>query len=161
MALDFVFDDGTLPRPAMGVGAHLGVRFLRFFVADARASYWPRSPATSAEPSIGGLFSLFAAGASLCAGPRFPIAICAGPEVDWMRGESAGARTNGEGSDAWISFDLDGEARIPLVEHVRLIGIASWIVPSKRQLFVLEGVGIVHRPSAMAVRGTMGLEVSF
>jgi hypothetical protein len=145
----------------MGIDAHITFQPLKYASLAARASYFPRSVGTVANPSQGGIFSLVAAGAAVCAGPRLPVAVCLGPEVDVMRGEGFGVLVNGEGSKAWLSFFADGRARIAITRHFGIVAMASLIVPTKRQTFALDGVGPVHRPSAAAGRGALGLEVFF
>ena len=78
-----------------------------------------------------------------------------------MHGESFGAAANGEGSHAWVALHADGELRLDLISRLRFLARVSAVVPTRRQHFVIEGVGAVHRPSVVAGRAALGLEVWF
>ncbi len=164
-----VGDFGTLPWPALGAEARGGAALGRFRLA-LHAAYWPSRSKTSATLSdgraAGAKFTLRLLGVEACvqpwpsrAGFRWELAVCAGPELDEVRGVGFGVNESTAGSKTWLSFTAAVSGRVSLTAAVHVaLSIAS-VLPTEREHFALRGVGEVYRPAALAGRASAGLEL--
>jgi len=117
---------------------------------------------------VGGTFSLLALGlaacfdASIASGPdAVKIALCAGPELDVLRGRSFGVNVPGEGAKTWASAVAGVEGDVPVSGPWRLTVRLAAVLPQRREHFALQGVGEVHQPAAVGGRAAVGLELVF
>ncbi|WP_437725383.1 hypothetical protein [Sorangium sp. So ce861] len=158
-------DLGTLPGASLGVGARvaLGHRRVRLGLHGA---LWPgRSTTIAPGPEgtpIGGSFALAVVGVEGCGEPAaLPVALCGGLELDHLTGTGLGVRFPSSASATWLSFSAGLEARISILGPLGAAAHAALLIPTRRERFVIDDVGLVHRPSAVAGRVGLGLELSF
>jgi hypothetical protein len=167
--LGLVGDWGTLPWPALGAELRGGAAWRRLRLAG-HAGYWPsRSKAAgglSDGASAGARFSLatFGLGGCLDVIPDtvdrpLQFSLCAGPEVDWIRGVGFGVTDPARGSKAWLALNGGVEARWLLHGPLRLVFGARAVLPTEREHFALQGVGEIYRPTIVAGRVGFGLEL--
>ncbi len=167
--LGLPLDVGTLPRAALGGEARAGIALipLRWAVYGA---YWPAVERTLGAladgRAVGGTFTLLAFGVQSCletplgvGAARLRLGACVGPELDLMRGESFGVNRGGTGQKAWLAAVGEVNARLRLSGHAWVVLRASSVVPTLRETFALQGVGVVHQPAAAAFRGALGIEL--
>jgi hypothetical protein len=160
-----VFDSGTLPALGWGVGVESGVRWSALRVV-ARGGLWAHQvmdvAASAGSATAGASFGLFALGIDTCVVPWRPeIAGCAGIELDRLEGTGFGVDVPRTDSASWVAFSLGVDGRIVLVGPLGLTIGARLVVPTRRETFGLDGVAVVHRPSVVAGRGAIGLDVVF
>ena len=164
-------DAGTLPAAASGAELRAGVSFRSVRVAGY-GSYWPTSSRRVAILSdatpVGGTFSLLVLGLAACIDAPIAarpdaakIALCAGPELDVMRGRSFGVNVPGEGAKTWVSAVAGVEGNVPVTGPWRLAVRLAAVLPTHREHFALQGVGEVHQPAAVGGRAAVGLELVF
>lgn len=158
LELGGIADAGTLPASSLGVQAaarwHLGLATL-----EAHGAWWPGTSATLYErPSVGGDFSLVAAGLLGCLSTQtLGVSACFGPELDHMTGEGKGVTDPGQGSATWMGVLGAVRADVPITSRLSLALQAGAMVPLQRHEFVIEGAGVVHRPAPVAARVGLGL----
>jgi hypothetical protein len=162
-----VGDLGTLPRLGPGVLARLGLdayparwsAYVAYFPAATRAVGH-----TSGGDEIGGRFQLWSVGAQFCWQHRpvsqVELGVCAGPELDVMRGEAFGVTSPSSGNKAWLSGVLELGVAHALLPHLALGVRAAGVLPSLRENFSVHGLGVIHRPAPAALRVSLGLELS-
>lgn len=163
-------DVGSFSETAVLLGAWVSVAYerLRF---RGTVTYLPPTRTSVAErPATGGQFVLFAGGLSACRGvlpwspvgePPFELAGCVGAEIGEISAQGFGVTDPGEGAALWfaprgaavLTFALPGNAALLLD-----LGAA---VPIGRRRFVLERVGVVHEPSPVVGRASIGVSVHF
>ncbi|WP_437317972.1 hypothetical protein [Sorangium sp. So ce385] len=158
-------DLGTLPGASLGVGARvaLGRRRVRLGLHGA---LWPgRSTTIASGPEgtpIGGSFALAVVGVEGCGEPTaLPVALCGGLELDHLTGTGLGVRFPASASATWLSFSAGLDARFSLLGPLGAAAHAALLIPTRRERFAIDDVGLVHRPSAVAGRASLGLELSF
>jgi hypothetical protein len=159
-------DTGTLPTFAMGVEARAGAR-IELFRLSLYGAYFPTSSKTATTlpdgRSAGGKFTLLAFGLRGCFAPSFGesragFSLCAGPEVETMRGTGFGVSVPAQGTKTWVAGAATAEGTLSVGGGLRLFLMISVVVPSVRERFALEGVGEVHQPSQLAGRAAAGFE---
>lgn len=162
-------DVGTMPNPALAAAGHVGVDFQTIRL-EARGAYWPRRrKSVEALPSgvvPGATFSLWNIGVQACweavARPSragFRLALCLGPELDVLNGAGFGVSSPTEATAAWVSLAGTVAGRVALAPSVALFAFVGGALPTQRQRFALRGVGEIYRPSVVAGRGSLGLEL--
>jgi hypothetical protein len=117
---------------------------------------------------VGGTFSLLAIGLDACfeapflsRSNRAELDLCAGPELDLMRGRSFGVNVPGEGSKAWVSAVVGVEGRVPVAGPWRISARLDGVFAQQREHFALQGIGQVHQAAFVAGRAALGLAVVF
>jgi len=156
-------DTGALPRTAFGVGGGLG------FIAsplrvEATLAFWPAVSAEVGAASRGGSFTMLVGelrGCALAEPGLLSLGACAGPGFTSMRAEAFGVTTPISTGAAWASLVADGVALARLSRRFSLRASAGVAVPFARPPFEIEGVGVVHRPSAVALDLGAGVEAHF
>lgn len=158
-------DLGTLPGASLGVGARvaLGHRRVRLGLHGA---LWPgRSTTIASGPEgtpIGGSFGLAVVGVEGCGEPAaLPVALCGGLELDHLTGTGLGVRFPASASATWLSFSAGLDARFSILGPLGAAAHAALLIPMRRERFGIDDVGLVHQPSAVAGRASLGLELSF
>lgn len=157
-------DLGTLPGFAFGASARAGV-VATWWSATADGSYFfPKNGALENESSQGGRFSLWTIGASGCGAPhpgdvRFEL--CAGPEFGRIQGDALGVSYGQNTHGFWLALRGGPELTLAIAGPLRLrLGVAAAVPVAGRHLFTLDG-NRVHRPSSVALRSALGIDVVF
>jgi hypothetical protein len=157
-------DTGTLPRTGVGFAGGLG------FVAsplrvEARLAYWPGVAAEIAGASSrGGSFTVLAAelrGCALAEASVFSLGGCAGLGLAEMRAQAFGVTTPISAASTWGELVADGVALARVSRRFALRASAGMVVPFSRSPFEIEGLGVVHKPAAVALELAVGVEAHF
>jgi hypothetical protein len=153
---------GPLPTLAYGLGGRIGilVRRARF---DAGATYWPDQRATVGDRDSGGDFRLFAGNADGCYAVIVrPVELspCVGIELGRMSAEGYGVKRPDSGAATWFAPWAGALGALSIASPVRARIDLGIEVPLLRPPFYLQGVGSVHRASAIAARGGIGIELA-
>ena len=91
----------------------------------------------------------------------FEIGPCLGFELGRLHASGFGVSNPGEGSTLWAAIDGGGVLALRLAAPLALVLRLGAAVPLLRPSFVLENVGPVFRPPAVAARGESGVELIF
>ena len=169
-------DIGSLPGLAPGFGASGSIAFgaPRLSIGIA---LWPDNAATlAALPSAGSDVGLLAGEIGLCSAllqKPVEMAPCAAVEIgqlfakgfgvsDPRRGASVWVALKGGGALVWRPFEKKYKHKYnnPL-DHLGIAARIELVVPLVRPRFIIEGIGPVHSPAALAGRGSLGIEISF
>ncbi|MBX3130614.1 MAG: hypothetical protein KF718_28100 [Polyangiaceae bacterium] len=162
LGLGVAGDVGALPTPAPGIAGSVGAA-LGGTTLEARLTVLLEQR-TEVGGGRGGAFTLTTGGLSAChdvAAAPVLLAPCLGVEVGRLSGAGFGVTEPGSGSALWVA----GLAGLRGVEALT-DGLGVWVgaelvVPVGRPEFVLENVGVVHRPARAGGRAAIGAEVRF
>ncbi len=154
-------DLGSLPKPALGGLLAVGYRSGHFQLS-LQSSYFPHSrgeiPSVAGYRVTGGDFSLLAFSLLSCLEPTWVrVALCAGPELNREQASGFGVSSPKTGVKSWFSLTGGLRSALRLSEKLWLEASAELVVPTLREEFVLESVGVVHRPAAVSARTSLGL----
>jgi hypothetical protein len=165
--LDVVGDGGALPNPA--VGAALGLALQAGRVA-ARASGTllldQRVRRVSSELSAGadvglGFGTLQACTDGLGAPMRWALPICVGLDLGQLWGRGVDVARARRAASWWVAPRLDAGLFWAIPGTTLRVG--GWLTasaPLKRDEFVVDDVGVVHRPGPLVGRVAIGIDVS-
>lgn len=158
-------DLGTLPGPSLGVGARFALGHGRVRLG-LHGALWPgRSTTIASGPDgtpLGASFELAVVGVEGCGEPAaLPVALCGGLELDHLTGTGLGVRFPASASATWLSFSAGLDARLSIIGPLGATAHAALLIPTRRERFGIDDVGLVHRPSVVAGRASVGLELSF
>jgi len=152
-------DARALPEPAPGVGLDAGV-VLGSLRLDLSPSYFPRQRATlgpaRADISLAAL-ALRVCGAHHAA--RLHARICAIGEGGWLSARSSRIDVPATGEGRWWATGLGLRAGWQFAPGLALTVGGDVLVPLVRDEFVIDGRGVIHRPSELTGRGMLGLEL--
>lgn len=165
-----ILDFGTLPQPpAPGVELSAGWAARRLTWrprALAAVVLFPSRPAAEMPTGDGGSFSLISASGRICgafARAKFEIGPCLGAAVDRMSAVGSGLPGEIEAQRAtavWLAASAGGIAVWRLLPKIGLVFRVDVLVPLARTQFVIApDAAVVHRPSSLAVRSGLGLEL--
>ncbi len=156
-----VGDLGSLPRAAVGGLAALDYRAAPFQLSLQGSYFASRRgevPKLAGFAATGGDFWLGAVSLLGCFEPtRARVGLCAGPELDYEQGRGFGVSAPGTGEKFWLSLVAGLRSSLHLSGRLWLDVSSEAVVPTLRESFVLQGIGAVHRPSAVSVRASLGL----
>ena len=166
-----VVDSGTLPVVAAGLEAAAGWSYGSAIWRGrlvAAGEYFPaETGAVPSRPGDRGHFTLVTASGRMC-GSRvvsaFEIAPCLGAEFDSMTGQGDGSTTTLHGTAQWVALLGSVLAAWHPLRFLALSLRLDAVAPLARPTFVVQALGTdfpVHRPSAVAARAALGLEVRF
>jgi hypothetical protein len=155
-------DVGTLPRPALG--AELGAALsLRPLYVEVVGTVLPDARETIADDR-GGDISLLGGGVRVCyaaQGGRLSGRACAGAEFGRLQGTGVGASWSVSQDVFWSAGRVGVAGSYAFSSALALRAGIEALVPVSRPEFILENVGPVHQPAAVAGRLAVGLELSF
>jgi hypothetical protein len=157
-------DIGSIAPLSAGFGL-VGTLFYGPQRFDLGLGVWPERSSTLADrPSAGGDVSLTALSAGTCrAIPAGPISLapCGSLEIGRLSAAGFGVPRPGSGAAPWVALKAGGMAAWEPWDSVWVTLRLEAVVPFIRPRFILEDVGAVHQPSAVAGRAAAGLEVRF
>lgn len=160
-AAEALGDLGTLPNPALGVGFQLGARWSRLRL-DARGGLWASQTVHLDGLDAGASFGLLTLGVDACVAPwEVDLAVCAGPELERLEGTGFGVDSPRTDSVTSFAFALGAEGRVAIIGPLGLAGAVRLIVPTRRETFGLDEIGVLHRPGPVSGRAELGLSVLF
>ncbi|MEM9461243.1 MAG: hypothetical protein AAGF11_44175 [Myxococcota bacterium] len=156
---------GAVPRATGVLGGRLGLLMRRARVEASGVYWWPTTLRLVDASDAGANFRLWHIGIS--AGPRFvlgsqvDVALLVGVEVGQLRGEPVGLVTPQTQTDPWVAIPIGGDVGYAPLPWLAVRAALEGSVPLRRPRFVAEGYGLLHRPSALALRGLLGVEFRF
>jgi hypothetical protein len=156
-------DVGALPALAAGGELELSAssRVLRI---AAFGTLFAAQETRVASSGHGGEFRFALGGALLCAQPRFGrvfVLGCTGFELGRLAAEGRGVNAPDLRGAGWYAVRLEAGPGVELGAGFALLARAGIALPLARPEFVLNGSEVVHRPSAVAGRGLLLLELAF
>lgn len=154
-------DLGSLPKPALGALLGLSYRAAPLQLA-LQAGYFPMSrgdaPRAAGLPAMGGDFSLANLALHACLEPTSArVALCAGPELSREQGRGFGVSDPKTGTKYWLSFSAGLRSALRLGGRLWLEAGAEAVLPTLREQFVLDSIGLVHTPAQLSARASLGL----
>jgi hypothetical protein len=157
-------DAGSLP----GVSAGFGVTGALLIGAQRiEVGFAARPPATgtlAARPTAGGSVDLISGSIGTCrALLERPVQLgpCLSLEAGRMHAAGFGVTAPGHADEPWVAAGAGGLLSWAPVRRVALVLRIDAVAPLLRPTFVLDGVGPVHRPDAVAGRAAGGVELVF
>ncbi len=164
MSLLVLADDGSTPKPTLGIGVAGGVRWSHLRLEPMLGYFAPRSTSIALHPGVGAQFQLATAGARACSpfsADSVWLAPCFGAGVDWLRARGFGAHINHTASSLAVigrAGLLAGWDISPIISaRIEL----EAVMPLARPEFMVDGDGDVYRRSPLAARAALGLDVHF
>jgi hypothetical protein len=160
----FALDAGSLPSASPGGELELGLRLAHVRLsagARAFASRRGRVQGGSAAHGDVALGTGFVSVALPFGGGRLRADAHTTLEVGALWARGGGVPFPGRGKALWVALGagLGGELELGL--GVALRARADLLVPLNRPLFLLAGVGDVHRPGRLSLRASLGLAFHF
>lgn len=154
---------GALPYASVGAELRIGLRLPRWALEARGAAFWPRDAKSLTEPGAGGRFWLQEAGVVACGmtATKPSFVACVGPSLFAMQGRAFGVSDVEQASALWLAASAEGAALFPFSAALALRAVIGADVSVRRPTFAIRGVGSIHRPSLIAARGALGLEVRF
>jgi hypothetical protein len=153
-------DAAALPAPAPGLGVEVGVAFGRLGLA-AQGAWFPSQRANVEGSTGGGEVSLLLAGAlvryRLIRAP-LELDLSLAFEAGSMHAEAVDVALPSDGRALWLAPGAGLRAGWPITPNLAAQLGATVLVPVSRERFVVTGLGDVHGPPAVTVRGTLGIE---
>lgn len=167
----FVVDAGTLPAPGWGAlagvslgGEALEVRLLGTYLWAREVSVVTSMPGSGAELALAG-GSLLGCAPRLMRTERLELGVCIGAELGGISGRGTGLSVTKDGSTRWLAARADAGARWTFgPKWLGLDLMLGAVVPLQRSAFVISNEGealVVHRPSVLGLRASLGLDVGF
>jgi hypothetical protein len=165
VSASFAGDAGTMPGASAGGGVALAA-LLGAYRIELRGALFPSaSGALSMRPTAGADFSMLVVGLDGCRAlvqhPRARADVCAGAEVDRVSAQGHGVSSPASGSTTFGAAALDALLDVPLASKFSAVVRGGAAAPFIRSPFYFEGLGTVHRPSAVAGRVAGGVAVHF
>lgn len=155
---------GALPAPAAGVSTGLALDYSRLRVELGFLWYPSSQGYISGSDEAGGDFSVFSAEARICVDTFYralTLMFCGGLEAGQTRAVGFGVSQPGEGSALWIAPEVSALFIWRPVSVFALRLDAALLVPTRRTVFFIEGVGDVYQVAPVAGRFGLGFEIHF
>ena len=157
-------DASMLPALAMGGSLSLALTPGRIrFEADVRR--WSSQSVSAAASDAGARFSLTSVGPRACmtvaATHGIDLAPCAGADLVVVAAAGYGADANFDRTARWVSVAVGGLVRAHLTRWLAMRARIEGSAPLARPTFVVENIGLVHRPLTFGAAASLGAEVSF
>jgi hypothetical protein len=158
-------DVGTLPSAALGGGLSALAAPTAWSAVGLAAFVWGQRDGTvSGSASQGATFGLFTGDANVCATwSRGPVAVlpCLEIEVAHMTAHGFGAARVSDASATWLGAGAGLRARWDVSRWFGMVAAVDGLVPTSRSPFVIVAAGMVHEPSIVTARLSIGPEVRF
>ena len=162
LALAFATDSGALPHT--GIGVDLEGHLQRGTFGLVALATWFGPEEVGAATNGGGRFELLLGGLLACWNPRWgrwtPLA-CGGFELGRLSGTGLGVARPETGDAFWRALRGDLGFSLAMGRTAAILLRAGLVRPLVRPEFVLDQSQPVHRPDALTVRLTAGLQLGF
>jgi hypothetical protein len=164
MGLALSADTSALPAPTIGATLLAAFRPGRTYLGLSGTYWMPRNVAFGGDGdgtfrfftgSVVGCQRILDLGESVYTGP------CLALEGGAMSAESFGVRVPGRTTELWLAARGGARLAVELGRTVTLAVVIEAAVPFRRPSFVVEGVGVVHRPAPVSARASVGAEWCF
>jgi hypothetical protein len=156
-SLLFFVDTGVLPKPSAGAAGLLRLSDGGVSLEIGGRLLMPRSTTLEADPEAGGTFRFAAGELDGCVRLSEPFHGCVGFELGTLSGEGFGVDVPETGMTTWFALTAGAVARGRIAGAFGLEGRLGVAVPTERERFGLEGLGELHQPDAVTLRGGRGL----
>ena len=164
--LALVFGDvGSLPSPAIGVGIGVGLALgswrvraaVQVLLEQHVAVPGPGTPAPGADLSL--IFGALSGchGVAARSDSSAELAVCAGVELGQLSGQGEGLRNAEPQQTLWVALSGGLEGRWQWTQNLYAYAELGVGVPLNHDQFVAGGSQLVHRPSNLVGRGSLGL----
>lgn len=161
-------DIGSLPAPTVAMGGLLGWEMDRLRI-EAQAGWWRPENATwdrPPNPQAGARFEMIAAEFKACGCVYrvawFGLYPCAGLEYRQITGRANQSVTEpGQATRRGLAPSFAALATVALARQFALRAALGPVFPLDRPEFTIDGLGVVHQPSWVALRAGIGLEAHF
>jgi hypothetical protein len=162
---------GAMPKISGVFSLQVGVALDSRWLVMGSGRLWNRTSGALAEqPSMGGDFSLWTLGPSVCyligtGGPT--LLACVGGEAGRLSGKSYGVLSNSAGATVWAAVLAELAMKIPINSALAVRLDVEAGVPLLRRPFELAGIDDantgreVYRPAMISLRENLGLSVQF
>jgi hypothetical protein len=154
---------GPLPRFGVATGGIAGVRIGRARV-EVHAIWEAPQQADAPGVDAGATFDLWAVGPRGCFAPRWrtlEVPVCGGGEIGQIRGRGSGLSVARSAHATWAALTAGATLLWVPLRWIAVGGGVDGVVALTRPSFVVDDVGLVHRPRPAGVRIHAGLEVRF
>ncbi len=158
------FDSASLPQPSPGMAVGAEARRSLFSAGVTLAGFLAQTSRTgprSVEASVGLFYAMVTACARSPVVSSVDLGACLGGGVGLLSGKSAGVANPGSGVGWRPQGELLGRAGFALFADLWLAIDGGLLVDPVRSPFRITNVGDVHRPSAVALRTSVGVEMRF
>jgi hypothetical protein len=154
---------GTLPYASLGAELRIGLHSPGWALEARGAAFWPRDAESRTEPGAGGKFWLREAGVLACgkSATRPSFVACVGPSLLVMQGRAFGVTDADQASAVWVAASAEAATLFPFSSVLAVRAMVGADASVRRPTFAIRGVGSIHRPSFIAARGALGLQVRF
>jgi hypothetical protein len=154
---------GTLPSSAAGVGGQLAAESSALRL-ELRAAHYFTQTAVFPNEALGAHFALDLFGVRVCrlfAAADVEVAACLGADVLAITAQGFGGATRHSARVPCWGPAAGVLARFWFSEHLGVGLAADGFVPLSRRHFVFDDVGLLHRPSTIALQLLLAGEVRF
>jgi len=155
------FSVGPLPSITPVVGLGLGLR-RRAFRTELLGRYAFARTATRDESSA--RIAAWTVAAQFCFAPawrRLEFPLCAGTELGMIMGRGDNVEAPRSHALLWAAADLNAGLIVRPIPRLGIGVQADLVVPFTHPGFSVDGVGLLHRASAIGAYGLLGIEVCF
>jgi hypothetical protein len=155
-------DTGALSSPAAGGGPTFGIVYHWLRIEASGVGWLPQAAASETRASAGGDFTFLSAaldGSVLLLLEPVEIGPYAGLEIGRMHAEGFGVDRPGEGSIVWAAARVGVGAAWSFTPLMALRLQLGAVVPFDRPRWILDNVGLIHRPGPVTGRLSLGLEL--
>jgi hypothetical protein len=164
-SLWFLADTGSLPHVGTGLAAGVQLQSEHFQLSALGSLLFVQHQALqgSAEPAPGANLGLFTGALSACAAPwgsfgaRLAAEGCLGWELGRLSGEGTNVLRPRSGAALWSAPRAEAGLSWALTSSLRLGAGLTFAFPILRDDFVLNDLGLVHRPPAVVGRAAIGV----
>ena len=161
LAVRVVVQHGPLPRVGAGLGGDAALLWPRVRLAAGGTFFFARPARVDADDQLGGDVRLGVGRLRVCGRlgwGTLELPLCGGAELGALRGEGVGVDRPRSDRLPWLAMladvGLGWSPRRWLATRLEL-GAA---VPVLQQRFAIDGLGVVHEPSAVGLRAALALE---
>jgi hypothetical protein len=154
-------DAGSVPGPALGFGATVGVEF-SVFRLDVLGTVLPPTRAQVDQVSgEAGLESAALRGCWLTNLDSVDLGLCLRGEIGRLTVRGLDVADGRQAERLWLAPGLGGRGFLPISNQLALSASLDALAPLIRDEFVVQGTGVLHRPSAVVGRLSLGIEGRF
>lgn len=164
IGLSLLLAVGELPVPAPGLEGRAGIAVGPIRLEGAGRYIFDQEVALAQHPTGRVRIGLAAGSVGACLPLAFgalTVGPCLGLEVGAIWGESTGVTDPGAATSPWVAPWATATATAEVLPWLRFRADAGLTVPVVATDFVVDGIGVVHRPAAATFRLGIGAEVHF
>jgi hypothetical protein len=161
LSLALWIDGGLMPAAAYAPAIGLSYRPARELLLESALAYFPHSHAFTEGDADFALGALDVRAGYVLAPGRFEAALIGGGELDWLYGRGDGGLAAGTGGAFFLSVLLGWRVSYEILPGWAARLEVDGVVPLERPQYTLDASTIVHEPSVIGGRFSVGLERRF